>query len=148
MTGLTPGTEYMFEIAASNAGGSISSQAESTTTYPSATIFTAAAVSISEIDFSWTDVPGCHRLPGRGSPARSGRSSAAWTKAPIAFPLTGLKTGTTYDLNLYAVDAGGSTAGVAQKIVTFPAAPVVTAKASSSTEIKLTWKGVTAPPVS
>jgi hypothetical protein len=111
--------------------------------------FTAAIVSSTEIDLSWSAVtgPACggavtYSLFRNGAAIQSGLSSTT-------FKNTGLTAGTAYSYTLTAQNSSGSSSPAsasATTLCTAPPAPAsLTATAMSSSEIDLSWPSVTGP---
>jgi fibronectin type 3 domain-containing protein len=149
--GLQPGATYWFQVAAQNDGGVGSpSNWQSATTPATASLpaaptsLTASAVSSSQINLYWSAVMGAtsYRIyMWNGTSAQS-----IGTASGTSCGLTGLKAGTAYYFEVAAINAAGtgnpsSWAGATTfTVVEPPAAPgSFTAKASSSSQVNLTW---------
>jgi len=160
ITGLKANTEYQFQLTAKNAGGSASSTAnaktqEVTVTAPPVTAptapanFKSSAQTTNSVTLSWTSQSNLtgytlqYRVAGTSTWTTATTPATSATSATI----TGLAAGTTYDFQLTAKNAGGSTAStvnattqMATPTVTDPVAPVlnVESKSATSTSVTLT----------
>ncbi len=170
-SGLTAGTTYYYVVEATDGAGTSAASPQGSgstlgncSSSPSApTGLTAMASSSSAISLSWTGVSapsGCASLtysmygsttsgftPGSGNLIASGLTGTSYSN-------TGLTASTTYYYKVEAVDTVGSSAASTQAQATTlaascssaPSAPTgLTATASSSSAIGLTWSAVTPP---
>ena len=151
-TGLSSSTTYYYVVRAVNAAGSsaLSAQASATTsgTPPAAPSgLSAATVSSSRIDLSWTDNSGNEtgfvvaRSTTSGGPYTDIVTTAA---SATSYSNTGLSASTTYYYVVRAINGAGSSANSAQASATTaatpPAAPSgLTATAISSGQVNLAW---------
>jgi subtilisin family serine protease len=153
-TGLDASTTYYYRVVATNTGGdSPPSNVASATTLPNPPPapagLTAAAVSSSEVDLSWSDVTG---ETGYGI-QRSADGTSGWTEVGTTgqnvttYADTGLTADTTYYYRVVASNSGGdSVPSNVTSATTVPNPPPqpgsLTAAASSSSEIDLSWSDV------
>ena len=104
ISGLASGTSYSFEVAATNADGTVFA-APLTVGAPT---LTATAVSKSQINLSWTTVAGATNyvvdeyINGVWTPKVTLNSSST------TFSVTGLQTGITYDFRVGAIDTAST----------------------------------------
>ena len=114
---------------------------------PAAPLFTATAVSATEIELAWTPVAGATGYEihvWNGDTEENGNLSSNYT----GYAVTDLSPNTTYNLDVAAYNAAGTTWANSQSATTLsqntvlPAAPSFTATAVSATQINLAWKGV------
>ncbi len=150
-TGLTASTSYTYRVRATNANGdsSYSNYIQTVTSpiLPAAPVLTAAVVSSTQINLSWTetstDVTGfkIERKTGSGTYAQIGTALANAT----SYNDTNLTANTSYTYRVRATNAGGDSNYSNEANVTTlqnppPNAPSgLTAKAVSASEIDLTW---------
>ena len=122
VTGLTHGTAYNFQVIASNSGGSAASGTVSATTstaVPNAvTGLAGGTVTATTVPLTWTAsaVDGSHDAAATYTVQYRINGSAVWTTASggvsgAAYTVTGLIAGLTYQFNVFAVNAGGTSAG-------------------------------------
>ena len=153
-TGLTTGTTYFYRVRATSSSGdsAYSNEASATTllSVPSAPSgLTATAISGSQINLSWSDVANetgfkIERKTGAGGTY----AQIATTGANVTtYSDTGLTAGTTYFYRVRATNASGdssySNETSATTVVSPPNAPSgLTATATSSTQINLSWTDV------
>jgi O-glycosyl hydrolase len=157
-TGLATGTTYYYVVEAVDSSGASgpSNQASGTTgavTPAAPTGLTATAASDAQINLSWTATTTTGSItysvyrsttsgftPGSGNLVTSGLSATSYSN-------TGLAAGTTYYYVVEAVNSAGSSPASNQASAATPAAPAaptsVTATASSSTQINLSWTAST-----
>jgi fibronectin type 3 domain-containing protein len=146
-TALPAGTSFDYRVVPLDAAGAgVASNTATATTLPAqVTGLAANVVSAAEIDLNWTGVTGAtsyviQRAPsGTGNWATAGSGSAATSFADHT-----VSSGTSYDYQVAAVDAGGTGAFSSTQTATTPViAPGqvtgVQATAASTTEIDLTW---------
>ncbi len=109
--------------------------------------FTATAVSGTQINLAWTPVAGAtgYEIKINGGDYEGNCNlSSNYT----SYAVTGLSPNTTYNLDVAAYNAAGTTWANSQSATTLsqntvsPAAPSFTAKAVSATQINLAWTGV------
>lgn len=118
-TGLTPGTTYLYVVAASDAAGNVSSSivyattpAGDTTAPSTPTGLTANAASSTQINLSWT--ASTDDVGVTGYPVERCQGTGCTTFAQIAAPAatslsdTGLTAGTNYSYRVRATDAAGN----------------------------------------
>ncbi|HEY0158761.1 MAG TPA: fibronectin type III domain-containing protein, partial [Thermoanaerobaculia bacterium] len=131
-SGLTASTLYRYRVFA---GGSVSNVAEATTFPPAPTGLTATATSSSQVNLSWTSSHTSFRVERCGGSGCTNFAQVATTASP-SYSDSGLTASTLYR---YRVFAGGSVSNVAEA-TTFPPAPTgLTATATSSSQVNLTW---------
>jgi fibronectin type 3 domain-containing protein len=153
-SGLSSDTLYKFKVFAVNAGGNsaVSNTASASTilappgSYTSG--FTATPSSATQVNLAWTAVTDATSYTIQRS-----ADNVAWatvtpgtalTGASTSYNDTGLTAGTTYYYRISAVDAAGpSVPSPVDPALTYPAAPVVTAIAASTTQINVSWPAVT-----
>ncbi len=151
-TGLTANTAYYYRVRATNAiSDSPYSPEANATTLPNApsapATLTATTASSSQINLSWADVSTetgfkIERKTGAGGTyAQIGTTAANVT----IFNDTGLSANTTYFYRVRANNTGGdSSYSPEANATTVPAAPAtLTATATSTTQINLSWTDVT-----
>jgi fibronectin type 3 domain-containing protein len=145
-TGLSAGTTYYFVLEAT-AGAVISafSTEVSTATLPMApTGLTASAASPSEIDLSWTAVPGATGYVILRATSAGGPFSSIGTSVTPSFANTALSANTTYYYEVEATDAAGHSANSAVVSATTKlAVPIgLTATGHEENTISLSWAAV------
>ncbi|MDB6026402.1 MAG: repeat-containing protein [Verrucomicrobiales bacterium] len=151
-SGLTANTTYYYVVRASNTGGSSANSAQaSATTLPLAPAapsgLSAATISASQINLSWTDNSGNETSMIVARSTTSGGSYvdiATLAANTVAYNNTGLSANTTYYYVVRASNSGGASANSAEASATTlplaPAAPsALAAVAISSTRIDLSW---------
>lgn len=154
-TALSAATQYGWRVSACNAVGcSPASNEAYATTYPlppgTPGTLTAATVSSSRIDLSWgvsTGTVAGYRIERRTG---SGAYVAIDTITGTSYQDDGLAAATSYTYRVRACNAGGCSAyGNPSTATTLPDPPAIPASfnatTSSSTEIELSWTGVTGP---
>lgn len=153
LTALLPDTTYSIAIIARYGGdyphfASLTSSTGTNTSYPAPTTFAATAISISQINLSWT----------RNSSTNTGVEVWRFNSATGAFELfttllatatsysnTGLTANTLYRYKIRHVYAGGiysnftAEANATTSAITYPAPTSLAAVAASSTQVDLTW---------
>jgi len=159
--GLLPLTVYGYTVAAFDAAGNNSAQSAALsirtlaipdTTAPSVpTGLTAAAVSSTQINLSWT--ASTDNVGVTGYRVYRAGTLLATLGVPTTYQNTGLGASTSYSYTVLAVDAAGNasvqsaSASAATRAVSDTAAPSVptglTGKALSPTQISLTWNAST-----
>ena len=168
-TGLTAGTTYRYRVRATDSAGNLGSysntagtttQAAADTTPPSAPgTLTATASGTTQINLSWgaaTDnvaVSGYRIERCQGAGCSNFSQIAAPTGTGTTYNDTGLTAGTTYRYRVRATDSAGNlgsysnTAGTTTQAAadtTPPSAPgTLTATASGTTQINLSWGAAT-----
>ena len=110
VTGLSPNTTYYFDVVAYNAAGTIWANYQSATTQnialPAAPLFTATAVSATQINLAWTPVAGAtgylvdQWINGALEADRSSLSSGS-----TSYVVAGLSPNTTYYFKVAAYNA-------------------------------------------
>jgi hypothetical protein len=156
-TSLTTGTTYTYKISAINAigTGSVSSEASATptatsqpsaATAPSSPSLTATAVSATQINLSWTAPSnGGSAITGYKIEVKKGTGSfetlvANTNGTSTLYPHTGLTAGTVYYYRVSAINAiGTGTSGDASATPKETTTPILTATATSPTQISLSW---------
>lgn len=147
-SGLTANTAYSnYTVVAYDNDGNNSppSAAVGSTTCPVPTIssFTAATVSDSQINLSWSASDSCGKGLGSYKIYRDGTLMATiTTPATTSYSNTGLAAGSSHSYTLYAYDSGGgsSTAAMANAgTYPLPSINTFTASATSTTSITLKW---------
>jgi fibronectin type 3 domain-containing protein len=150
-TGLTASTTYYYVVEAVNAGGTSanSSQASATTQAGAPappTGLTATTASTSQINLSWTASTGATSYNVLNSTTSGGPyTTVATGVATTSYSNTGLIAGTTYYYVVQAVSSGGTSGNSSQaSAITISAAPTgLSATATSSSQINLSWTGST-----
>ena len=149
-TGLSADTTYTYRI--STVEGTKSSAPSSVltlTTYLAAPNGVAVATkSATENDLTWAKVPDATSYKLERSPDNTNWTtlspSTALTAASISYADTTAFAGTTYYYRVSAIDAvGTSAASTVVHAMTLPPVPALTAKVISTSEIDLSWFGVT-----
>jgi hypothetical protein len=111
-------------------------------TVPAAPALTATAVSTSQINLSWKAVSGAtgylvdELINGRWVQIASLGSTSTTDS------VTGLSAGTTYSFEVAAVNRSGRSWSPAHSVITFAAAPTLTATAVSTSQVNLSWNSV------
>jgi hypothetical protein len=130
--GLTASTLYRYRLLGD---GSASNIAEATTFPPAPTGLTATAMSSTQIDLSWTSSETSFSVQRCTSLDCTDFAEISQTSV-TTFSDTGLTPSTLYR---YRIVTGGSASDIAEA-TTFPPAPTgLTATATSSTQINLSW---------
>ncbi len=147
-TGLSPATSYFYVVRAKTASltSALSSEVSATTLLGVPTAVVATAVSPSEIDLTWSSVPGAAGYSVERATTSGGPYTAVGSPTAAAFANTGLSPATTY---YYVVQATASAVTSAMSVeataTTLLAVPTgVVATAVSPNEIDLTWGAVSA----
>src|SRR6267154_1755949 len=163
-TGLTPSTSYSYTVQAIDAAGNASAQSAAAsattqaaldTTAPTAPTGVAAlAVSSSQINLSWS--ASTDNVGVTGYRVFRAGTLLATLGAVTTYQNTGLTPSTSYSYTVQAIDAAGnaSAQSASASATTQQAAPVadttapsvpgaLTAVATSSSQIKLTWSAST-----
>src|SRR5206468_2356162 len=162
-TGLTGSTSYSYRVRATDAAGNLSAYSNIATattpvaadiTPPSApSVISAAVVSTSEIDLSWTASTDNVGVTGYQVDRCQGASCTSFaqiaTPAATSYNDIGLAAGTTYRYRVRATDAAGNVSANSSIVTattqappdtTPPTAPsALSATASSTTQINLGW---------
>lgn len=144
--GLAANARYLYRVSAVNGGGesAFSPQVTATTLLPAPFGLSATVLSETQIRLTWADSSGesgyrIERLAG----STWGPVGASLPSDTTAFTVTGLSPGVGYAYRVRAINAGGfSTPSTTVSAVTIPPAPVVTAAATSTSSIQLTWPSV------
>jgi fibronectin type 3 domain-containing protein len=143
---LLPATTYYITVQATNASGPSNRATEvSALTDPaSPTGVKATAVSVSEIDLSWTAVTGASSYQVLRSTTSGGPYTTIATPTATTFADTALKPATTYYYVIEATNASGTSANsVEASAITELGVPTgVVATAVSVSEIDLTWNAI------
>ncbi len=151
-TRLVTGVTYKYQVVAFNAQGesppSNEASATTATTLPSApTGLTAATVSGTQIDLAWRDNAGNEtgfRIERRGADSSQWTEVGTVAQNVTVFRNTGLATGATYLYRVLAYNAAGNSPPSNEVSATLPTAPLapsnLAARATSSTQIELTWR--------
>ncbi len=133
---------YVISVGASNASGTTwsASQTASTDLVLFPTLTKATAISASEVDLAWNGVYGATGYQVQ----YSSNAGASWASAPsvsgTSDAIMGLKPGTAYTFRVNAFNTTASSSwSNTLSATTFPAAPTLTGKATSTTEIDLAW---------
>jgi subtilisin family serine protease len=149
---LVTGVTYKYQVVAFNAQGESppSNEASATTAIalPSApTGLTASAVSGTQIDLAWRDNAGNetgYRIERRDAGGSQWAEIGTVAQNVTVYRQTGLTAGATYHYRVLAYNAAGNSAPsneVSATLPTVPTAPTnLTARATSSTQIELTWR--------
>ncbi len=137
VTGLSPGTSYSFKVAAVNAAGATWATARSALTFPAAPVFTATAVSATEVNFSWDAVAGASSYLIDESVNGAWQQIGSMNSPYTSYAATGLSPGTSYSFKVAAVNAAGATWAVPRSALTFPDVPLFWTTAVSTTQINL-----------
>ena len=155
VTGLTPGTAYIFRVRANNAVGigawSANSAAVTPYTVPGAPTNVVGAAGSSRVSLTWTAPAsnGGRAISGYGI-EWSSNGGGTWTRvtsntgsADTAFTVTGLTPGTAYIFRVRANNVAGSGAWSANSAAvtpyTVPGAPTGVAGVPGVRQIALTW---------
>ncbi|MCC6125165.1 MAG: hypothetical protein IT426_09405 [Pirellulales bacterium] len=148
VTGLSAGTTYSFDVAACNSLGTTWGKPVSAATLPqppAAPSLTLTVRSASQIDLAWAAVSGATGY------LINQRVNGAWQQIAktgsdgIGCSISGLDAGATYSFQVAACNAGGTTWSNVQNATTLqkpPAAPSLTAKTYSTSQIDLSWARV------
>src|SRR5579883_339335 len=121
-TGLSPGTTYYYVVQSVDSGGTSldSSQVSGTTLATPPTNLSAAAVSLVEIDLTWSSSFGASSYVVSRGLQSGGPYTQAGTTANTSFQDTGLAPATTYFYVVQTVDAGGTSNYSAETSATTP----------------------------
>jgi titin len=153
VSGLAVGTTYWFRVRSTYIDSSAYSNSASATTFPlppaAPASFTATAVSGSEIDLAWADVPDEAGYTLQRAPDNNGVPGAYATIATLATGTTTYKNAplaanTTYWFRIRATNAGGSSAYVVTSATTLTAPPpaptgLAAKPTTNATTATLTW---------
>ncbi len=154
VTGLSPGTNYNFQVRAQNQGGISSYVSTSALTKPGiptglSVSVPAAPTGINQLNVSWQGVTGASGYDLDYSTSGSFPGGSTTTVTGIAGTsqnVTGLAAATTYHFRVRATNATGSSASsdaaTATTLPNPPAAPTgvaITQPVTSTTQLGLTW---------
>ncbi|WP_430868344.1 fibronectin type III domain-containing protein [Demequina aurantiaca] len=163
LTGLTPGTQYVFRVAAKNATGwgprSATSAPVGTTPAPlpaAVTGVVASNATSTSLDVSWT-APGGGVVPvleyavlrsSNGGQSWLGSTYVSGSPAATSVTLTGLTPGTQYVFRVAAKNATGwgprsATSAPVGTIASAPTAPTSVAGVAGNASVSLTWAAPT-----
>jgi hypothetical protein len=139
--GLQSGATYDFEVGAHNGSGNAWSNTVVVTTLskPATPSFSAAGVSSTEIDLSWSSASGA---TGYLISELKGKSWVQISKlggGSTSYAVTGLSANTFYSFDVAAYNSIGTSTSSPQSALTFPIAPTLTATPVSTSEIDLSW---------
>ena len=148
-TGLSPNTEYFYQLEACNSGGCSGRSAEfSVATRVSPPVLTVVAQSDSEIEVTWITVQGAtvyniyrSTVSGGMHPKISGDEGLSSTLT--LYTDIGLSSGTEYYYQMEACNSGGCSRRLPEvSVTTHLSPPVLTVSAQSDSEIDVTWSAV------
>ena len=148
-TGLSPNTEYFYQLEACNSGGCSGRSAEfSVATRVSPPVLTVVAQSDSEIEVTWITVQGAtvyniyrSTVSGGMHPKISGDEGLSSTLT--LYTDSGLSSGTEYYYQMEACNSGGCSRRLPEvSATTHLSPPVLTVSAQSDSEIDVTWSAV------
>jgi titin len=146
---LTNGTTYSIVVVATNAAGdSVASTSVNAAPYttpgtPDAPTLTAGNTSI-QVDWTAPSDDGGASISGYTVTASDGTTSFTchWTTGPLSCNITGLTNGTTYSVNVLAINAAGSSSTsdtTDATPLTVPDAPTITGVDRQLDTITVTW---------
>jgi fibronectin type 3 domain-containing protein len=154
-TGLTAGTSYTYRVQASDTAGNLSafSNTASATTQSPPTApanLTATAVSVSQINLSWTASSSSFGLANyivqrcQGTGCSNFAQIASFPATTTTYSDTGLTSGTAYSYRVQASDTAGNLSGFSNTATATtqgpPSAPGnLTATAVSTSQVNLSW---------
>jgi hypothetical protein len=147
LTGLTPGTQYDFDLVSTNGSGGTTTSGNFTfTTTPPPTIsaVTATGITTTGATITWTTDQNSSSSVNYGTTTGYGSTtSAAGSVMSHSVTLTGLTAGTTYDYDVTSVNGttGSATSGNFS-FVTTAVAPVISAvvvSGSTTTTATINW---------
>ena len=148
-TGLSPNTEYFYQLEACNSGGCSGRSAEfSVATRVSPPVLTVVAQSDSEIEVTWITVQGAtvyniyrSTVSGGMHPKISGDEGLSSTLT--LYTDSGLSSGTEHYYQMEACNSGGCSRRLPEvSATTHLSPPVLTVVAQSDSEIDVTWSAV------
>ena len=153
-SGLTSGTTYYYQIAATDASGQGVRTAElSASTQPAAALAapanpSAQSAGSDSISLTWDAVPGASSYAVYRSTSASGPFAQVASPAQTSYTDTGLSPDTTYYYRIAAADASGqgtqtATISASTQPAPLPAPANVTAQAQDSGSIRVSWNAVT-----
>jgi fibronectin type 3 domain-containing protein len=129
---------------AANMACSPGAGATPTSVLPAPTGLRATAVSSSEIDLTWTAVPGATSYSILRSKTASAGYALVGTSTTASFKDIKVTAATTYYYEVKAVNSSGASAPAKASATTTPRPPLgLAAKGVSISEIDLTWTGAT-----
>jgi hypothetical protein len=143
-TALVAGTAYYYRVHALNAGGaSLTPQMATGTTLPAGTTLTATTVSGSQIRLNWVNIAGESGYHIERSPDGSSDWTLIATAAvnAVTYTDTALTNDTPYyyRVTAYNTSGSGATSAVMTARTQLAAPTGLTATASSTTQVNLTW---------
>ncbi len=150
-TGLTADTSYQYRVSAVNASGnSAPSSVQTVSTLllaPAGFTATPSTTVPTEIDLAWTAVTHASNYLIERSPNgvlwTTLSPSPALTGTSHAYADTSVAAGTSYYYRISAIGTAGTSAPTTPaQTLSIPAAPTVTTKVVSATEIDLAWNNV------
>jgi len=150
-TGLTANTTYYYKVSASNSVGessqSSSVSAKTSESIPAVPSVWVSAVSSTSVTVSWSSVTGATGYKVYRSSSSSGTYSKVGDATTTSYTDTGLTVNTTYYYKVSASNSAGESAqssSVSAKAESIPETPTgVTAEATSSSHIWVSWSSVT-----
>lgn len=139
IVGLTPNTDYSFEVDALSASGGVSgwSSAMSATTFPAAPVVNVTGESMNQVDLAWNSVAGATYYTVQTS---NGQTTTV-PGTSDSYNAGGLNPDTVYTFTVTADSAYGGSSSLPVTAVTYPAIPSFTVSAVSSSELDLAWTG-------
>lgn len=145
-TTASAGTTYQYRVLATNGSGTSnpSTSVSATTIPPTPTGLNATVVSATQVNLSWSNVPGETGYTVQRSTDGVNFSQIGTTGANVVtFSDTTAVAGTTYQYRVIATHAAGSSAPSSSvSATTIPAASLLSATAVSSSQINLSWTNV------
>ena len=153
VSGLNGSTSYYFLVGATNAAGTTWSDYQSATTGVklagiAAPTVTATAASSSQINLAWNGVSGATSYAVAELIGGTWKQITTVYNGGTSFSVSGLTSGTTYNFMVGATTAAGTVWSNSVSATTTglklaaSAAPTLTATTASSSQINLTWNGV------
>ena len=146
-TGLSPNTEYFYQLEACNSGGCSRRSAEfSVTTRVSPPVVTVVAQSDSEIEVTWSTVQYATVYKLYRSTVSGGmydQIGGDRSTLTLAYTDSGLSSGTEHYYQMEACNSGGCSRRLPEvSATTHLSPPVLTVVAQSDSEIDVTWSAV------
>jgi titin len=144
--GLTADTAYTYEVIANELVGSSTESSVASNALPVSTplavpVFGSNTADSTDVTLNWTPIADATSYVLERS-----TDNTTWTTitntlngSSGTFTDSGLASGTTYDYQLIAVDAAGSSPAATTSVLTAPAAPTLTIDSVSDNTLLLSW---------
>ena len=147
---MSAGTNYWFDVIATNAAGSSWSTPQNATTVspPAGPSYTLTAVSGTQINLSWNAVSGATGYQIDWVVNGQWQEITALPAGTTSYAVSNLTPGTSYTFNVGASNsagfAWGTPAGTAVTTISPPTGPSYAETAPSGTQVNLSWNAVSA----